>query len=202
LFPLQRFSSPEQRLELIGIAKFRSPAPSGFLNLLTPSSTPNLPALFHADPLLGLNPPELYSSHAAVRRLRRRYPHAVGPETARSDSNASPSAINLGSNEGSDFRAKRSDKATFPDFRVFLRARVRHGQRRFRPMHARSSPGLSPLQGVPPRRDGLAFTRASPHAVDHSGPEGPPRPPPQGVTHVEIGWSLSRLPTLLGFPTS
>jgi len=180
----------------------RPPAPSGFLNLLTLSSAPSLPALFHADPLLGLNPPELYSSRAAVRRLRRRYPHAVGPATARSNSKNALSAINLGSNEEIESRAKRSAKATFPDFRVLLRTRVRHGQRRFRPKHVRSSPGLSPLQGVRPRCDGPAFTGASPHAVDRSGPEGPLRSPPQGVTHTKIGWSLTRLPTLLGFPTS
>jgi hypothetical protein len=33
---------------------------------------------FVPDPLMGFRPPELCSSRAAVRRLRRRYPHAVG----------------------------------------------------------------------------------------------------------------------------
>jgi hypothetical protein len=54
------------------------PAPSGFLNLLTLSSAPNLLALFHASSAHGVRPSELSSSHTAVRCLQRLCPLDVG----------------------------------------------------------------------------------------------------------------------------
>jgi hypothetical protein len=51
--PLQRLPSTEQRHEMVGIAP-RPPAPSGYRNLLAPSSAPSLPALFHAGSALGV----------------------------------------------------------------------------------------------------------------------------------------------------
>jgi len=53
------------------------PAPSGSHNLLTPSSAPSLPALFHAGSALGVHPPELCSSRAVVRCFQRRSPLGV-----------------------------------------------------------------------------------------------------------------------------
>jgi hypothetical protein len=44
----------------------RSPAPSGFLNLLTLSSAPSLPALFHAGPAHGVHPTEHFPPKQAV----------------------------------------------------------------------------------------------------------------------------------------
>lgn len=63
--------------------------------------------------------------------------------------------------------ASHTDKetATSLGYRVLLHTRVRHGQRRFRPMRARGSLGLLPLQGVHPRMGGLIFVRTSPHVV-------------------------------------
>jgi len=55
----------------------RPPASSGFRNLLTPSSAPSLPALFHTGPAPGVHPSEHCSSGAGERRLRRRYPLGV-----------------------------------------------------------------------------------------------------------------------------
>jgi hypothetical protein len=71
--PLQRFPHSEQRL--FGRACLtQPPASSGFLNLLTLCSAPSLPAVFHAGSALGVCPPELSSSRAAVRRFRRPSP--------------------------------------------------------------------------------------------------------------------------------
>jgi hypothetical protein len=64
-------------LKCPGVPRPERLAPSGFRNLLTPCSTPHLLALFHARSALGVPPPELCSSRAAVRRLRRRYPPDV-----------------------------------------------------------------------------------------------------------------------------
>jgi hypothetical protein len=55
----------------------RSPAPPGFLNLMTLSSAPSLPALFHAGSALGVHPPKLSSSCAAVRCFQRLSPLGV-----------------------------------------------------------------------------------------------------------------------------
>jgi hypothetical protein len=54
-------------------------APSGFRNLLTLSSAPHLPALFHAGPAPGVRPSELCPSRSAVRCFRRRTPPVVRP---------------------------------------------------------------------------------------------------------------------------
>jgi hypothetical protein len=56
----------------------RPPTSPGFLNLLTLSSAPSLPALFHAGCAHGVRPSELCSSRAAVRRLQRLCPLDVG----------------------------------------------------------------------------------------------------------------------------
>jgi len=52
--PLQRLPRTEQRRKIGRACISRPPAPSGFLNLLTPSSAPSLPALFHAGSALGI----------------------------------------------------------------------------------------------------------------------------------------------------
>jgi hypothetical protein len=59
-----------------------------------------------------------------------------------------------------------------------------------------SPPGCSPS---PAWHD---LHRASPHEVARPGGEPTCHAPLQGLTTVEVGWSLSRLPTLLGFLTS
>jgi hypothetical protein len=76
----------------------RPPAPSGFLNLLTPSSTASLLALFHARSAHGVRPPELFSSRAAVRRLQRLCPLDVSsafqtPRQPAADANAETSRL-------------------------------------------------------------------------------------------------------------
>jgi hypothetical protein len=75
-------------------------------------------------------------------------------------------------------------------------------RRRVRPTRARSSLGIAPLQGVPPRRAGNGLHRASPHEVVRLGDESTARALYRVSLPDEIGLSLSRLPTLLGFTTS
>lgn len=70
------YVSPEHRSSRQAFQGLTHLAPSGFPNLLAPSSAPSLPALSGRS-ALGVRPPELCSSRAAVRRLRRRSPHAV-----------------------------------------------------------------------------------------------------------------------------
>jgi hypothetical protein len=74
--PLQRFSARGSGL-LSGPPLARPPAPSGFLNLLAPSSAPSRPALFHAGSAPGVHPSELSSSRAAVRCFQRLSPPDV-----------------------------------------------------------------------------------------------------------------------------
>jgi hypothetical protein len=71
----------------------------------------------------------------------------------------------------------------------------------FRPSQARSSLGLSPLQGIPPHRNGHGSHRASPHEVTRPHDESNERTLHRVLLPGEVGWSLSRLPTLLGFAT-
>jgi hypothetical protein len=63
---------------------------------------------------------------------------------------------------------------------------------------ARSSPGCSPLQGSHSLRDGPTFIGSPLGRLSH-WMQATKRDPLQGFTHGEYSWSLSRLPTLLGF---
>jgi hypothetical protein len=56
---------------------FRPPAPSGYRNLLAPSSAPSLPGLISCRIRSWGHPPELCSSRAAVRCSQRRSPLGV-----------------------------------------------------------------------------------------------------------------------------
>jgi len=73
--------------------------------------------------------------------------------------------------------------------------------RLFRPARARGSPGLRPLQGVPPRRQGIGLRHASPHVVPVTRDESNARGHCRVSLSGEVGLSLSRLPTLMGFAT-
>lgn len=90
------------------------------------------------------------------------YPLVVGPIA--SLSNSSSCHRNQPRIKRRKRAASHTDKetATSLGYRVLLHTRVRHGQRRFRPMRARGSLGLLPLQGVHPRMGGLTFIRNLP----------------------------------------
>jgi hypothetical protein len=170
----------------------RSPAPPGFLNLLTLLSAPCLVALFHATSAHGVAPFRAFSSRAAVRRLRRLSPLVVqaNPET-------SPTSAASGRNLWHRPLPER------PRERPRLQGFAPHesppltagGLDRRR---ARGSPGLDALQGFPSRWLGAAFT-APPLTGFLVQARTTERPAPQGLTSSEMGLSLSRLPALLGF---
>jgi hypothetical protein len=131
---------------------------------------------FMPDPLMGLRPSELCSSRAAVRRLRRPYPHDVRqltptvpitrtrqpkppstddvlhraqrpkPPRCEGAGQAEPAA-EATDTEGPSGTAPRA----FPPSGFCSTRESATPDRRFRPARARSSPGLSALQGVPPR---------------------------------------------------
>jgi hypothetical protein len=86
-------------------------------------------------------------------------------------------------------------------FRALLHTRVRHfaagglGRRR-----ARGSPGLSPLQGFLPHRNAATFTAAPLMRLLQPGDESTFGALFRVLLPGSVGSSLSRLPTLLGFP--
>jgi len=93
-FPFSAFSSPQQH-DMGRSCHTPNPlAPSGFLNLLTPSSAASLPALFHAGITHGVDcPSELCPFHAAVRCLQRLYPLVVTFELRHFESNQSGASV-------------------------------------------------------------------------------------------------------------
>jgi len=70
-------SSPEAAARLARLRVSRPPSAFRFSQPLDASSAPSLPALFHAGSALGVYPPELCSSRAAVRCSQRLSPHGV-----------------------------------------------------------------------------------------------------------------------------
>jgi hypothetical protein len=180
----------------------QSPAPPGFLNLLALRSAPSLLALFHARSAHGVRPSEPSSSRAAVRRLRRLCPPDV----------ATPSNQARGPPSQSRMPKRRAWNPTIPIMGRPLKRPSSSGLcstresatpgRLFRPTQARSSPGFHPLQGVPPHRNGTAFTAPTLLRLSSQATNRPTGRPYRVFLPGEVGLSLSRLPTLMGFPTS
>jgi hypothetical protein len=122
-------------------------------------------------PLMGLHPSELCSSRAAVRRLRRPYPHDVPPPTGSCSTRESASTLRP---EGRRLSALLSWACCPPGLSPPL---ARHGLHRASP-HA---------LGAPPDR------KRTKSASDRRVPA------PQGVHSNGIGSSPKRPPALLGF---
>lgn len=94
---------------------------------------------FRSDPLVGFFSSELCSSHAAVRRFQRRYPHAVGPKPTATTEIATATGNAL-------------------VFRVLLHVIVHHFQiGGLDRTGACSSLEILPLQGSLPRWNGVTF---------------------------------------------
>jgi hypothetical protein len=167
------------------------------------------------DPLVGLHPPELCSSRAAVRCLQRLSPLDVSrnpsspprqradlcPRPARHcrssvarDPNAGP--VRKPEHTGSDEPAKASPPSGVCSSRESATPR-----RPFGTPEARSSPGLSTLQGSLPRDNARLSPGIPSWAFSHQTRTAG-EPTLQGIDCREMGWSLSRLPTLLGFAAS
>ena len=174
----------------------RPPAPTGFLNLLALSSAPSLPALFHAGSAHGVPPSRAFllscsrtPSPAPLPSWRLEEGHVDAPFTGEPNPKrrlkpASRAPCPTSSPSGS---CSTRESATYP--------------RLFRPRAARSSPGLSPsrvfsltgMARLSPRLPSWAWPYRS-HATDKATL--------QGLASSEIGSSLSRPPTLLGFVAS
>jgi hypothetical protein len=97
----------------------------------------------------------------------------------------------------------RDGPESFLTFRGLIPAAIRHSRvgclgRRV----ARSSPGLRALQGVPPLCGGRGSHRAFPSWAFHHRARTTGDATLQGVARSEVGSSLSRPPTLMGFSAS
>jgi hypothetical protein len=195
------FPRPRQRHEKVTEhPTLDRPTPSGFLDLLASSSAPDLLALFHARSAPGVLPSELCSSRAAVRRLRRRCPPVVGailrPVRAPARRRRCKSTAPNSRAPMMDGTSKRPSPSGLYSAResatsVWL----------FRPPRARSSLGIVPFRVLP--LAGMA--RPSPCAPLLRFPawaQASARDLYRVFLPGEIGLSLSRLPTLLGFATS
>jgi hypothetical protein len=174
----------------------RPPAPPGFRNLLALSSAPSLPALFRAGSAHGVPPSRAFllscsrtPSPAPLPSWRwskvieeSRPPNRANPKKHSRSTSGKPCPTT----SPSGFCSTR-ESATYP--------------RLFRPSAARSSPGLSPsrvftltgMARLSPRLPSWAWLNRS-HATGRAAL--------QGLASSEIGSSLSRPPTLLGFLAS
>jgi hypothetical protein len=126
---------------------------------------------FMPDPLLGLRPPELCSSRAAVRRLRRLSPHVVwmNPSSpphrcadlcarpARRCRNSAARDPNAGPVRGPELTGSDEPAEASPPSGVCSSRESATSRRRIRSTRARSSPGLFALQGSPPHDNGSTF---------------------------------------------
>jgi hypothetical protein len=99
-----------------------------------------------------------------------------------------------------DRTSGRDGPESFLAFRGLLPAAIRHSRAGCLGWRAaRSSPGLSALQGFPPHRGRPGFHLAFPSWAFLHRAQATGEATLQGVARSEIGSSLSRPPTLLGF---
>jgi hypothetical protein len=164
------------------------------------------------DPTGFSSQPESCAGFAATRRLRRRTSRR-SPRRGRSPVEWSPGPKPLRCEHLRPFLERpkppldrtsgRDGPESFLTFRGLIPAAIRHTRadclgRRV----ARSSPGLDALQGVPPLCGRLGSHRAFPSWVLFRRAQATGEPTLQGVARSEVGSSLSRLPTLMGFVAS
>jgi hypothetical protein len=173
------------------------PTPTGSLNLMTSSSAPDLSALFHAGSALGVLPSKLCSSRVAVRCLQRRCPPVV--ETSLRPARVAGGRRNRRSGAPNHQRPIWACRRSAPRLQGF----APHESPPPRPgglgrTEVRGSLGLHPLQGVPSHRNGTAFT-APPLMRFPVWAQAAAWDLYRVLLTDEVGWSLSRLPTLLGF---
>jgi hypothetical protein len=191
-------SSTEQRLRAGRVPPHPTPAPSGFLNLLTPSSARSRLALLHARSAHGVLPLQSCFPSAQVptvsspqpllpleepQRPVQHRPKCRGASAKAEDSTLVDKPSGAPSTSGS-CSTRRSDTLN----------------RRFRPAESRCSPeafappGCSPSSAAPRPSPGAPLLR-----LPQPGAKAAGHSPLQGMTAEEIGLPLARLPTLLGF---
>jgi len=171
----------------------RLPAPPGFLDLLALSSAPCLPALFHAGSAHGVRTPELCSSRAAVRRLRRPSLLAVGERCHPTPPKASP---------GPKPRTHRARRRAHTSASTSRCCSTRESATRDGCLYqtrAHSSPEHSPLQGALPHRDG---SEEPPLMRLRLGCKQPMTTRYRVSLTMGLAGLSRELPTLLGFMTS
>jgi hypothetical protein len=176
------------------------PAPTGFLNLMALSSAPSLLALFHARSAHGVRPTELFSSRAAVRCSQRLCPHDVQVPQHAFQKTSFSSRMPKRRAGATDLRIGKPAGMPSPS-RLYSTRESATSSRRFRPDQARSSLGFPPLQGALPRWNDNGLHRVSPHEVTRTADKSTDWTLYRVSLPDEIGWSLARLPTLLGFVT-
>jgi hypothetical protein len=119
-------------------------------------SAPSLPALFHAGSAPGVRPSEPCSSRAAVRRLRRRCPLVVRSLPPTAVAKSLPCV--LAETETPEQQLLSGGLLQTPSPSGLCSTRKSATSLRlFRPPGARSSPGIHPLQGFLPHRNGTTF---------------------------------------------
>jgi hypothetical protein len=187
---------PGQRHEIEWACLTRSPAPSGFLDLLTLSSAPSLVALFHATSAHGVVP------FRALLLSCSRTPSPAPLPSCRSDEPASrPTRVQpRPPKRPRKETGKRNGPGSAPAFRGLLHTRVRHiragcytGTERVALL------GFVPSRVFLPHWSGPAFTAPPLTGFEPARRERPTGSAPQGLGSSGIGSSLSRPPTLLGF---
>jgi hypothetical protein len=156
----------------------------------TLSSAQSLPVLFHTGSAPGVRPSELCSSRTGGCRLRYRCPLAVGIASVQLHGwSRRPSQL-----------PRTCAWPRFPPIEAFAErpsasgfCSVResaHSKRWFRPIRARGSPGLRPLQGVHPPRTGRDLRRVLPSCGLRTGRLRPVRA--TSGCRIRRGWLVSR----------
>lgn len=125
--PSLRFCAPSAfprmgRRRFERVSHPRSPAASGFLNLLPLCSAPYLPALFRAGSALGVCPSGLCSSCEAARCFQRRFPLDVGLPGI----SVASTAASIRRSEYQPPMTLAHGSQTVLAFRALLRTRVHH----------------------------------------------------------------------------
>jgi hypothetical protein len=154
--------------------------PRGLLTPSAPCSPPSLPAILQTGALMGFHPSGSFPPNGAVRGSPRLGPHAV------------PSAAYL---RRLRRRTAASGHCSPPKSDTLQQVLPCN--------RAGTLMGLRPSSVLSPPVEGPAVNRTNPHGL------GPPdsRSRRTILTHRalptrRVGWPLSRLPTLMGFPTS
>jgi hypothetical protein len=165
-------------------------ASSGFRDLLTPCSAHHLPALFHAGPAPGVHPSEHCSSP------RSRTPSPAPRPSCRC-------CRDVHTLFAEPARGSIVDRATFlgtSPSGVRCHAGVRYQTRWFRPRRPVALLGFA-SSGCSPSSPCRGLHRDSPLAVAIGARRRSPMCRSRVFQHDEVGWSASRLPTLLRFTT-
>jgi len=193
--PLQRLPAMGQRHEWAGCSTTRSACVFGFSQPLDAFIRPTAcRSCFIPDPLLGLRPSEHFPFAQPCAVIRRRCPPVVALPFLTRPSRRPPRASTL----RSPFFASPSEQPS-PTGLCSTRKSAAP-PRLFRPTCCTwLSWAFSPSRAFSLVGIAMAFARLSPHGLLLGRRERLLRVPHRVYASNEMGWSLSRLPALLGF---